>query len=59
LGYNLYVNAVPVDANVTSVTEKKWDTNWEDLMLKRSVRQEHSLGVSGSDKTTYFFLQIT
>jgi hypothetical protein len=38
-------------------TEKKWDTNWEDLMLNNAaVRQEHSLGVSGgSDKTTYAF----
>jgi TonB-linked SusC/RagA family outer membrane protein len=58
LGYNPYVNAVPVDANGNLVsTEKKWDTNWEDLMLNNAaVRQEHSLGVSGgSDKTTYAF----
>jgi hypothetical protein len=35
------VNAVPVDANGNLVsTEKKWDTNWEDLMLNNAaVRQ--------------------
>jgi hypothetical protein len=35
-------------------TEKKWDTNWEDLMLN-NVRQEHSLGVSGGSDKTYAF----
>jgi hypothetical protein len=58
LGYNPCKHAVPVDANGNLVsTEKKWDTNWEDLMLNNAaVRQEHSLGVSGgSDKTTYAF----
>jgi TonB-linked SusC/RagA family outer membrane protein len=58
LGYNPYVNAVPVDANGNLVSsEKKWETNWEELMLNNAaVRQEHSLGVSGgSDKTAYAF----
>ena len=58
LGYNPYTVAVPVDANGNLVTtNKKWDTNWADLMLNDSaVRKEHSFGVSGgSDNTTYAF----
>jgi hypothetical protein len=36
-------------------TEKKWDTNWEDLMLNNAAVRRF-LGVSGgSDKTTYAF----
>jgi hypothetical protein len=56
LGYNPYVNAVPVDANGNLVsTEKKWDTNWEDLMLNNAaVRQEHRVS-GGSDKLRMLF----
>jgi TonB-linked SusC/RagA family outer membrane protein len=58
LGYNPYTAAVPVDANGNLVTtNKKWDTNWADLMLNNSaVRKEHSLGLTGgSDNTSYAF----
>lgn len=58
LGYNPYTAAVPVDANGNLVTtNKKWDTNWADLLLNDSaVRKEHSFGVSGgSDNTSYSF----
>ncbi|MBC5839884.1 MAG: TonB-dependent receptor [Flavobacteriaceae bacterium] len=58
LGYNPYAAAVPVDANGNLVTtQKKWETNWEDLMLNNSaVRKEHTFGVSGgSDNTSYAF----
>jgi TonB-linked SusC/RagA family outer membrane protein len=58
LGYNPYTAAVPVDANGNLVSsEKKWETNWADLLLNNSaVRTEHTFGVSGgSDNTTYAF----
>ena len=58
LGYNPYTAAIPVDANGNLVTtNKKWDTDWADLMLNDSaIRTEHSLSVSGgSDNTTYSF----
>lgn len=58
LGYNPYDVAVPVDANGNLVsTNKKWDTDWEDLMLNdAAVRQEHTFGFSGgSSDTRYSF----
>jgi len=58
LGYNPYNATNPVDANGKLVTtQKKWDTNWADLMLNNSaIRKEHTLGVNGgSDKTAYSF----
>ncbi|MEO6174579.1 MAG: TonB-dependent receptor [Flavobacterium circumlabens] len=58
LGYNPYTVAQPVDANGNLVTtNKKWDTNWEDLLLNdAAVRKEHTLSLSGgSDNTRYFF----
>lgn len=58
LGYNPYTVSAPVDANGNLVTtDKKWDTNWADLMLnKAAVRKENTLSVSGgSDNTRYFF----
>ena len=58
LGYNPYYSANPVDANGNLVsTQKKWDTNWADLMLNNSaVRKEHTLGLNGgSDNTAYSF----
>jgi TonB-linked SusC/RagA family outer membrane protein len=58
LGYNPYTAVKPVDANGNLVTtDKKWDTDWADLMLNNSaIRKEHSFSVSGgSDNTTYFF----
>ena len=58
LGYNPYTNAKPVDAEGNLVSsEKKWDTDWADLMLNNAaVRREHTFGVSGgSDNTTYAF----
>jgi TonB-linked SusC/RagA family outer membrane protein len=58
LGYNPYTVAQPVDANGNLITtNKKWDTNWEDLLLNdAAVRQEHTLSFSGgSDNTRYFF----
>jgi TonB-linked SusC/RagA family outer membrane protein len=58
LGYNPYIVAKPVDENGNLVTtQKKWDTNWADLMLNNSaLRQEHTLGLNGgSDNTSYSF----
>ncbi|WP_202110868.1 SusC/RagA family TonB-linked outer membrane protein [Flavobacterium hydrocarbonoxydans] len=58
LGYNPYTVANPVDANGNLVTsDKKWDTDWEDLILNdAAVRQEHTLSFSGgSENTKYFF----
>ncbi|MEZ7499186.1 TonB-dependent receptor [Flavobacterium sp. Arc3] len=58
LGYNPYTVATPVDANGNLVTtNKKWDTNWADLMLNNSaVRTEHTLAISaGSEDTKYYF----
>ncbi|OIV42114.1 SusC/RagA family TonB-linked outer membrane protein [Flavobacterium johnsoniae] len=58
LGYNPYTVANPVDANGNLVTtEKKWDTDWADLMLNNAaVRKENTLSVSGgSNNTRYFF----
>ena len=58
LGYNPYYSANPVDANGNLVsTQKKWDTNWADLMLNNSaVRKEHTFGLNGgSDNTAYSF----
>lgn len=58
LGYNPYTVATPVDANGNLVTtNKKWDTDWADLMLNDSaLRTEHSLSVSGgSENTSYSF----
>lgn len=58
LGYNPYTTAVPVNANGKLVSsEKKWETNWADLMLNDSaIRSEHSFAVSGgSDNTAYAF----
>jgi TonB-linked SusC/RagA family outer membrane protein len=58
LGYNPYTVVKPVDANGNLVsTQKKWDTNWADLMLNNSaIRKEHNLGVNGgSDNTAYSF----
>jgi TonB-linked SusC/RagA family outer membrane protein len=59
LGYNPYTVVTPVDANGNLVTtNKKWDTNWEDLILNdAALRTEHSFAVNGgSDNTTYSFL---
>lgn len=58
LGYNPYTAATPVDANGNLVTtEKKWDTNWANLILDNSaVRTEHTLALSaGSENTKYYF----
>ena len=58
LGYNPYTAAVPVDSNGNLVTtSKKWDTDWEDLLLNNSaVRKEHTFSISGgSANTSYFF----
>ncbi len=58
LGYNPYYSANPVDASGNLVsTQKKWDTNWADLMLNNSaLRKEHTLGLNGgSDNTSYSF----
>ncbi|MBC5836388.1 SusC/RagA family TonB-linked outer membrane protein [Flavobacterium muglaense] len=58
LGYNPYTAVKPVDANGNLVTtEKKWNTDWADLMLNNSaVRKEHTLSVSaGSEDTKYYF----
>lgn len=58
LGYNPYTVDTPVDVNGNLVTtDKKWDTDWTDLMLnKAAVRKENTLSVSGgSDNTRYFF----
>ncbi|TDE06174.1 SusC/RagA family TonB-linked outer membrane protein [Flavobacterium hiemivividum] len=58
LGYNPYTTAVPVNADGKLVSsEKKWETNWADLMLNDSaIRSEHSFAVSGgSDNTSYAF----
>jgi TonB-linked SusC/RagA family outer membrane protein len=58
LGYNPYTVSNPVDANGNLVTtDKKWDTDWEDLILNdAAVRQEHTLSFSGgSENTKYFF----
>ena len=58
LGYNPYTVAQPVDANGNLVTtNKKWDTNWEDLLLNdAAVRKEHTFSFSGgSENTRYFF----
>ena len=58
LGYNPYMVAKPVDANGNLVTtDKKWDTDWEDLLLNdAAVRKENTLSFSGgSDNTRYFF----
>jgi TonB-linked SusC/RagA family outer membrane protein len=58
LGYNPYTATTPVDANGNLVTtNKKWNTDWEDLMLNNAaLRTEYTFGVTGgSENTTYSF----
>ncbi|WP_339918650.1 TonB-dependent receptor [uncultured Flavobacterium sp.] len=58
LGYNPYTAATPVDANGNlTTTNKKWDTDWADLMLNNSaVRTEHTLSIAaGGEDTKYYF----
>lgn len=59
LAYNPYSVSLPVgtDGRLVS-TDKKWDTNWGDLIQNDAgLRQEHSLRMSGgSDNTTYAFM---
>ena len=58
LGYNPYSSPTPVgtDGKLLS-TDKKWDTNWGDLIENNSAKRiEHTLGISGgSENTTHSF----
>ena len=58
LVYNPFGTAEPVgvDGKVVAGSQKLWNEDWADVLLRRGVRKDYNVAVSGgNEKTRYYF----